>query len=381
MINKGKIYDRNVDGDYEIKDTGRIENIYLRKSTEFIENRIYPYATIEDLRIDLIERTKRMAILNYSIKSNQPNAEHQWANMTPEEILRSMKLYDIDYTTGKQGLTLAAILLFGKDETILSVLSYHRTDAIFRVKNLDRYDDRDDIRTNLIESYDRLMAFADKHLDDRFYLEGDQRKDLRNLIAREICTNLLIHRDFSNPFPAKFIIEKDRIRTENANKPKRVGKIDINTFTPYPKNPKIASVFREMGLVDELGSGVRNLYKYTPIYSDGANPEFIENDIFETIVPLEDLERTTQSTTQSATQSATQSTTQSATQSTTQVKLNATQKKILNLLKEKPELTRDEMANILDITVDGVKYNLNILKNKGIIKGVDGTYKGHWEFL
>ena len=63
-------------------------------------------------------------------------------------LLRSANLYSKDFVTGKEGLTLAAILLFGKDTTILSVLPHHKTDAIYRVKDLDRYDDRDDIRTN-----------------------------------------------------------------------------------------------------------------------------------------------------------------------------------------------------------------------------------------
>jgi ATP-dependent DNA helicase RecG len=38
-------------------------------------------------------------------------------------------------------------------------MPHYKTDAMLRKENLDRYDDRDDIRTNLIESFDRLMAF------------------------------------------------------------------------------------------------------------------------------------------------------------------------------------------------------------------------------
>ena len=150
--------------------------------------------------------------------------------MSDEEMLRSLNLIEKDLITGKEGLTLAAILLFGKDTTILSALPHHKTDAIYRVKNLDRYDDRDDIRTNLIESFDRLMAFIEKHIDDKFYLEGTQRIDVRNKIARELCANLLIHREFSNPYPAKLIIENKQIRTENANRAKMIGKINIDSL-------------------------------------------------------------------------------------------------------------------------------------------------------
>ncbi|MEX1001799.1 MAG: hypothetical protein WDZ35_06765 [Crocinitomicaceae bacterium] len=39
-------------------------------------------------------------------------------------------------------------------------------------------------------------------------------------------------------------------------------------------------------LASELGSGVRNFFKYTAIYTPGAKPEFIEGDIFKTVIPL-----------------------------------------------------------------------------------------------
>lgn len=57
------------------------------------------------------------------------------------------------------------------------------------------------------------------------------------------------------------------------------------TFRPFAKNPPIAKVFREIGLADELGSGIRNSYKYTKMYS-GGEPAFTEADVFTTIIPL-----------------------------------------------------------------------------------------------
>ena len=274
----GKVFDRNEDGDYEVKSQERIANIYIRKQDFYTENKIFPYATIDDLRPDLMKRAIQMAI-------NRSNTRHAWADLTYEQMLRSANLYAKDFVTGKEGLTLAAILLFGKDEVIMSCLPHHKTDLIYRVNNLDRYDDREDIRTNLLESFDRMMAFVEKHLDDKFYIEDNQRIDVRNKIAREIVVNMLIHREFSNPYPAKLIIEKDCIKTENANRAKMIGKINVDSFEPYPKNPKIAAFFKEIGLADELGSGVRNITKYTKIYSGGF-PEFKEDDIFITIIPL-----------------------------------------------------------------------------------------------
>ncbi|MDR1321210.1 MAG: hypothetical protein LBK56_07270 [Gracilibacteraceae bacterium] len=44
-------------------------------------------------------------------------------------------------------------------------------------------------------------------------------------------------------------------------------------------------MFVNIGYADTLGSGVRNLMKYTKLYS-GGEPELIEGDIFKTIIPL-----------------------------------------------------------------------------------------------
>lgn len=205
--------------------------------------------------------------------------------MSDEELLRSAGLILKDEEKQIEGITLAAILLFGKDATIMSVLPQHKTDAIFRVENLDRYDDRDVIITNLLETYDRLIAFGQKHLSDPFVQEGIHSISARDHILREIFSNSLAHRDYSSGYVAKFVIEKDRLYTENANRSHGHGALLLSSFEPYAKNPPISKVFREIGLADELGSGMRNTYKYTQLYS-GGTPEFIEDDVFRTIIPL-----------------------------------------------------------------------------------------------
>lgn len=151
--------------------------------------------------------------------------------------------------------------------------------------NVDRYDDRDVVITNLIESYDRLMEFGKKHLNDVFTLDGIQRVSARDKILREIISNLLMHRDISSGYVPKLVIERDRIITENANLVHGHGNLNLKTFKPFAKNPPIAKVFREIGLADELGSGMRNSYKYTKLYS-GGEPIFTEADVFTTVIPL-----------------------------------------------------------------------------------------------
>ncbi|WP_304016966.1 helix-turn-helix domain-containing protein [Fenollaria timonensis] len=273
-----KIFDRSYEGDVNITDSSElVYKMYARKQGSYFVNKVFPNLTLDCLDSSIIARVRKRASIR--------NQNHSWKDMTDEELLRSANLILIDPQTGREGLTLAAILLFGKDNAIMSVLPQHKTDAIFRVVNKDRYDDRDVITTNLIDSYDRLIAFGQKHLNDLFVLDGIVNVSARDRILREIVSNTLAHRDYSSGFPAKMIIDDEKIVVENSNLAHGIGALDIKKFEPFPKNPPISKVFREIGLADELGSGMRNTYKYTRLYS-ATDPIFEEGDVFRTIVPL-----------------------------------------------------------------------------------------------
>lgn len=191
----GRIYDRNHESDIDITNNeGLVYQLYARKQDTYYVNKVFPVFSVSDLRHDLIDRARKMT------KARMEH--HPWRDMTDEEVLRSAGLILTDTTSGKEGITLAAILLFGTDNMILSVLAHHKTDAIFRVFNTDRYDDRDVIITNLLDSYDRLIAFGEKHLNDLFTMDGIVSVSARDKILREIVSNLLAHRDFSNAYVA-----------------------------------------------------------------------------------------------------------------------------------------------------------------------------------
>lgn len=110
-------------------------------------------------------------------------------------MLRNAGLLLRDSNTGKEDIALASILLFGPDDLIYSVLAHHKTDAIYRMVNLGRYDDRDVITTNLLDSYDRLLEFGQRHLNDNFVLDGivSASASARDKSLREILLNLLAH--------------------------------------------------------------------------------------------------------------------------------------------------------------------------------------------
>ena len=101
--------------------------------------------------------------------------------MKETSILQIIQNLYISYMQENRG----AILLFGKNNSIMSVLAQHKTDAIFRVENKDRYNDRDVVITNLIDSYDRLIEFGQKHLNNLFVLDKIVNVNARDRILRE----------------------------------------------------------------------------------------------------------------------------------------------------------------------------------------------------
>lgn len=274
---KGEYYDRNRDGDFILRSTEQIANLFIRKSKLKTEDRVYPVFGVKDLD------EEAMGYMRLMIKSDNP--DHEWLKMDNGAMLRSGQMIMVDPDTGKEGITLAAILLFGKRNTIASVLPQYCIDLLCRVQNTELYDDRIQVKENLMVAYRQMMAFIQKHLPEKPYIEGMQRFSLRDKIMREVCLNMLIHREYSSAYPTTLTIWNDRIETENWNVPYVYGRIDLQTLKPHRKNPIIANVFSQMGIVEELGSGTKKMFKYTPLFSDGKEPMIEEQDVYRITIP------------------------------------------------------------------------------------------------
>lgn len=365
---KKVIYDRVDDADVKVTATAQIAQMYIRKQNIFTEKKVYPYVSMEDLRLDLFQRIRQMAV-------NNAGGNHPWSELSDEELLKSSGLYGTDRATGEKGYNLACVMLLGKDTTIKDVCPAYLTDALLRKVNVDRYDDREVIQTNLIESYDQLMNFARKHLPDKFFLEDVNRVSLRNIIAREMISNTLMHREFTSSYMAKFVIEKDQMYVENANRAIGDGFITPDNLEPNPKNPIIASFFRTIGLADNLGSGIRKLFKYSRFYS-GKDPEFREGDVFRISVPLDDaysfdlnLEKTNNS--DNVTNNVTNNVINNVTNKTMT-------KNVMEALKNNQELTTEELAQLFSVTGRTIKRAVATLKEMGLITREGSSRKGKW---
>lgn len=362
---KKVIYNRVNDSDVKVTSTTDIAQMYIRKQEIFTERKVYPYVHFDDLRLDLLPLVRTMA-------KNNSSGVHPWEKMTDAELLKSAGLYTEDRVTGEKGFNLAAVMLLGKDDVIRDVAPAYSTDALLRKVNVDRYDDRLIVETNLIESYDRLFEFAVKHLSDKFYLEdGKVRLSLRNIIAREMIVNTLMHREFVSAYQAKFVIEKDRMYVENANRARKDGLITPENLEPYAKNPLIASFFRNIGYSDKLGSGVRKLFNYSYKYS-GADPEFMEGG-FRITVPLnDDFSWDAQNNVR---------TRESAENPTINPTLKDLDRLIIQKIKENPSVTYSELSEVLGKNRDTIAEHLRFLQEKEFVERIGSKKNGIWQLI
>lgn len=279
---RGKIYDRLGDEVSDVTYTyNLIENIYLRKRKESSENIVLPF-----LRISELEESSFRTMRKY-ISAANPN--HPWLDLSNEEFLHAAGFWRKDTMSNKEGLVLAAVLLFGKEVTIQNYCPVvHRTDAIYRDISYEnflkpsskypesKYDDRDMIFSNLIESYKRLKLFVERHLPPKKVTLASIPIDVRTKVFGELICNMLVHREYTHKYPSRLLIFSNRVITENGTRPMQNG-TTLDTLESRVKNPLITKVFQEMKWIEEPGSGRFNILKYAAYYDKTYVAE-IQND-------------------------------------------------------------------------------------------------------
>ncbi|MDR1403135.1 MAG: putative DNA binding domain-containing protein [Tannerellaceae bacterium] len=284
---RGKIYDRfgselsDVSYSYNL-----VENIYLRKKKESSENIVCPFLRMHDFEESAFQK------MRYYISVANP--AHPWLNFTNEEILHTAGFWRKDpLNNNKEGFVLAAVLLFGKEVTIQNCCPFiHRTDAIYRNISYDKYiqlssnysenkyDNRDIIFSNLIDSYLRLKSFVKRNLPDRVLELDGKMVDVRKQIFKEVVANMLVHREYTHKYPSRFLIFSDKVITENGTRLYPNGTTATTVSEPYTKNPLITDVFQVMKWMGESGSGMQKIKKYAPLYDKSYQIEVLNGEKF-----------------------------------------------------------------------------------------------------
>ena len=276
-LNSKYIYIRTEEGDKDITNNQyALKKLYVRKSGDHFEDKVYHDLTIDDFDMDTVTYAKKLSILN--------DEHSNWKNLSNEDILKTF--YKQDSTTGEYGYTNAALLLFGKSESITNKISWYKVDVLKRFNDLERYDDRFTCEDNLIKSYDEIIKYILDKIDQPFYLSPNGvTYNAVNVVVRELVSNVLIHRDFLDATGTQILLYRDRIEVSNPNNPKTYKDVEMNDLEPFSKNPIIAKTFRKIGYADELGSGFEKIENACATYFK-STPVVKDKEVFKTVIYL-----------------------------------------------------------------------------------------------
>ena len=101
----------------------------------------------------------------------------------------------------------------------------------------------------------------------------EQRKLLNPVALREAVINAIIHNNYSNEVPPKFELFTDRLEITSAGGlPSGFDEEEFFMGYSVPQNKELMRVFRDLDMVEQLGSGVprilahypRSIYHFTP---------------------------------------------------------------------------------------------------------------------
>ena len=239
----------------------------------------------------------------------------------------------------------------------------------------DAIDDKE-YEGNLIKLLEQGTAFIKNNSMVKWRKTPNGRDEMPDYPERavfEALVNALIHRDYMISGSEVHIDMYDnRLEITSPGgmyNGKRIQEIDILHVPSLRRNPVISDVFHRLKFMERRGSGLKKILKE---YEEKELPEFYSEQQFFTVI-LKNKNYIDDRTTPNTTPNTTPITTPNITEK---------EKLIIKLIKDNPRVTVKDIVELVgDITIDGVKYNLKRLKEKGIIKRIGSNRKGYWEVV
>ena len=161
--------------------------------------------------------------------------------------------------------TRGAVLLFGKDRIRYFPDAWFQCGRFVGQDKVEIFD-HIELHDHLPGAVESIMMFLKKHAMRGADFSEIRRKDIWSIpvgILREVVINALVHADYSQRgAPTRISFFDDRIEVENPGILLPGMTIeDMKQGVSKIRNSVIARIFREAGLIEQWGSGVRRIFK------------------------------------------------------------------------------------------------------------------------
>lgn len=142
----------------------------------------------------------------------------------------------------------------------------------------------------------------------------------------------------------------------------------------YVRNKLITRVFKDAGIIEEYSSGLARVVNSCKENSNKKPLFRVDRTSFSVEIESLDKDQLKKIGAEEQTRAKVIENIPEGDKKTTQ--------KIIDLIKNNSEITRKELAEkIGNITEDGIKYHLNSLIKKGLLKRIGPDKGGYWEVL
>lgn len=248
-----------------------------------------------------------------------------------------------------------------------------------------RFNNNKRIDGNIIDMYNETINFFERNMKVKMRLNDKTglREDIPEYpvkCLREAISNILIHRDMSrykegvyssvSMFPNR--IEFNNVGNLYGNNTVESIKYERGVEVRNKTTIEILEILNEV--VENRHTGIKTMMDEMkkanlpePVFENKRNDftVILYNGEYPELLP-ENLKDVTRNVTRNVTGNVTG-------------KLGKTENKILELLKDNPEMTQEELAKIIKVAPMTIKRNTTKLKEKGILERVGSTKKGYWK--
>ena len=340
-------YKRNGESDYHCS-IDELQQM-LRDASEIShDSEVIDRMSIDDLDIrSLTSFRERMASRNPS---------HPWNDKSNEEFLRLIgacsKGQD-DHTHP----TLAGLLMFGFDYSIMSVVPNYHLDYLEFADRVDNWTFRittgsgeftGNIYNFMIEVSNRIIMANERGKE----IAGMSRVDDTGLIRaqRELVLNALVHADYEGLRGVRIEKRDNTFSVRNPGNLRIPLKDMFDGGISDPRNPRIALMLGLIGLVERAGSGVsdvlsscRKMNIPDPVYTETVDPETVTVLLRTRIVNDE----------------------------------NSIETIIIETMRKNPSVSIDTISEQTGLERNKVARIINKMKKSGLVERIGGT-RGHW---
>ncbi len=248
----------------------------------------------------------------------------------------------------------------------------------------------------LLEQIQKTIDYLETQIKEHSYLGENgtfvSERDYPKFVIQEMVVNSVCHRDYSiKGTEIQIKMFDDRIVFETPGKLPGIVRPDNIRHTHFSRNPKMAEYLKAYDYVKEFGEGVDRMCR--ELASLGTKEIhyqvmafILKASVYASVVENEKTTQIEPKTTQI--EPKTTQIEPKPSKNTTQIsigndlKITPLQESILNYLQQNPKASRAKIASQFSNTTEsGVKYNLKVLQQKGLLRRVGPDHGGYWEVL